>query len=129
MAHPIGRHATVDAADIDAARGTGAARLRRIAGTAGVNDIDGTTGNDTIFGLGGNDLLEGKAGQNTLYGGASADTFYFNADAGKDTIADFNINEPSHDKIALPDNYFGSAMTSFRPPRRLDRYRNFLREQ
>jgi Ca2+-binding RTX toxin-like protein len=69
--------------------------------SAGVTDY-APGGNKTLTGGSGNDFLIG--GKNdTLVGGAGNDTFVFNQGFGKETVADFNVNQ---DALAFDHTLF-----------------------
>jgi len=88
-------------------------------GTEAPDDIQGRMGDDTITGLGGDDMLRGGRGRDsldggagsdwlsggrdddTLRGGAGADIFNSFADAGTDTVVDFNAREGDRVEIDL----------------------------
>lgn len=88
-------------------------------GTDAPDDIQGRMGDDTINGLGGDDMLRGGRGRDSLdggagadwlsggrdddilRGGAGADIFNSFADAGTDTIVDFNAGEGDRVEIDL----------------------------
>ncbi len=70
-----------------------------------VPEITGTTGNDVIEGSPGDDFITGLAGDDLLTGGAGNDTFYFAADAGVDTITDFQAGAGADDLIVFEDTF------------------------
>ena len=66
-------------------------------------------GNKTLTGGSGNDFL--IAGKNdTLIGGAGNDTFVFNPSFGKETVADFNVNQ---DQLSFNHALFAQATAAF----------------
>lgn len=71
----------------------------KIAGLSSDDLLRGGTGNDTLIGGQGSDRLVGDAGEDMLMGGRGADLFVIAADAGLDTIADFDLRQ--HDRIEL----------------------------
>lgn len=60
-------------------------------GNLGRDSMDGGAGDDVIDGGWGSDTINGGEGNDILTGGLGADTFIFNANAGEDTITDFNL--------------------------------------
>lgn len=72
-------------------------------GGTGNDLLFGEIGNDTLAGEAGNDLLNGDQGNDTLRGGRGRDLFIIAANAGIDTIADF---EDGTDLIGLVDLTF-----------------------
>ena len=82
-----------------------------INGGAGHDVLLGDSGNDTIDGGSGNDTINGGTGDDTLTGGAGADRFVFNANAGNDTITDFNKTEDTIDLSMLPNALGFSDLT------------------
>jgi hypothetical protein len=69
-------------------------------GNSGADWLEGGIGNDTLragdgnddlFGGDGNDVLGGWNGNDTFTGGGGADTFIMRANAGSDTIKDFEL--------------------------------------
>lgn len=71
-----------------------------IAGT-GKDVILGDEGDDDIYGGGGGDLISGGTGDDTLTGGGGSDIFLFSANAGNDTITDFDVDEDMIDLSLL----------------------------
>lgn len=61
----------------------------RLTGLGGDDVLVGAGGNDTLFGGNDDDRLLGGTGDDTLHGQDGADTFVFRANAGNDTISDF----------------------------------------
>jgi hypothetical protein len=72
-----------------------------IGSSAGVTVYSPST-NKTLTGGSGNDFLIAGP-KDTLAGGTGNDTFVFNANFGKDTVTDFDVN---HDVLALSDTLF-----------------------
>lgn len=60
-----------------------------IVGSLGADSLMGGAGNDSLDGGAGRDTLMGGEGDDVLTGGARADRFVFRAEAGDDTITDF----------------------------------------
>jgi Ca2+-binding RTX toxin-like protein len=73
---------------------TGGGNIRGY-GNSADNILTGNDGNNLLVGREGSDTLEGGLGDDLLYGGSEADSFDFSllADAGSDTIADFDRSE------------------------------------
>ncbi len=71
----------------DIVRGQGGPDL--LLGDAGNDTLVGHQGFDTLRGGAGDDVLIGGMADDSLTGGAGADVFAFGADAGTDTITDF----------------------------------------
>lgn len=67
-------------------------------GGAGNDLLRGGEGNDNLVGDAGNDNLNGGTGNDTLRGGAGIDFFVLAANAGQDTIVDFQLD---NDLMAL----------------------------
>lgn len=65
----------------------------RLDGGVGDDVLQGAAGSDRLFGNTGNDALLGGTGNDVLDGGSGTDLFVFSAQAGRDTIADFNPGE------------------------------------
>jgi len=82
--------------------------------TESATDLAGNTGSSaavTDYAVGGNKTLTGGSGydfliagkNDTLIGGAGNDTFVFNPSFGKETVADFNVNQ---DQLAFDHTLF-----------------------
>ena len=78
----------------------------RLQGRGGDDSLDGSYDNDILKGGEGDDLLDGGAGDDRLRGDAGADIFVFGADAGDDTVTDF---ETGTDLLRLTDQSGGFA--------------------
>ena len=65
----------------------------RLDGDIGDDTLQGAAGADRLTGNTGNDALLGGTGNDVLDGGSGTDLFVFSAQAGRDTIADFNPGE------------------------------------
>ena len=63
----------------------------RIGGKGGDDQLFGEAGNDSLWGDAGDDLLNGGLGNDQLSGGAGSDQFVLAANAGLDTIVDFEV--------------------------------------
>lgn len=90
-------------------------------GNLGYDFISGGNGNDwlyggqqddTIYGGAGNDFLAGDAGNDTLYGGSGTDAFYLFANAGIDSIKDFNRAEGDYVWLEAGTSYSVSQVGS-----------------
>jgi serralysin len=62
-------------------------------GGVGNDTVRGGQGNDTLSGGAGNDYVSGDRGDDSMVGGAGADLFHTSADAGIDSVFDFNAAE------------------------------------
>lgn len=62
-------------------------------GGSGNDTVRGGQGNDTLAGGAGNDFISGDRGSDSMVGGAGADLFHTSADAGIDSVFDFNAAE------------------------------------
>ncbi|MDL2353822.1 MAG: hypothetical protein QFF03_01045, partial [Pseudomonadota bacterium] len=81
----------------------------RLDGGIGDDILQGNAGADRLFGNTGNDALLGGTGDDVLDGGSGTDLFVFSAQAGRDTIADFN---PGEDIIVTGFSETGSLPNS-----------------
>ncbi|MEM9009043.1 MAG: hypothetical protein AAGE59_36735, partial [Cyanobacteria bacterium P01_F01_bin.86] len=91
----------------------GGAGHDRLGGKAGDDVLYGESGDDQMWGDDGDDILWGGAGNNTLMGddfsgGSGHDTFVLTAEAGVDTILDFEIGV---DVIGLAGDLTFEALT------------------
>ncbi|MEO1470931.1 MAG: spondin domain-containing protein, partial [Pseudomonadota bacterium] len=90
--------AMIDPVEGDFTRNAGNEQLLEIV-------IDLVAGSDdTLIGGAGEDILDGGRGDDRLEGGTGADTFVFEADAGFDTVTDF---EADADILDLSADVFG----------------------
>ncbi|MBL8555059.1 MAG: M10 family metallopeptidase C-terminal domain-containing protein [Phenylobacterium sp.] len=64
-----------------------------VEGGAGADTVRGGQGDDTLSGGSGNDYVSGDRGNDSMVGGAGADLFHTSADAGIDSVFDFNAAE------------------------------------
>ncbi|WP_107496286.1 calcium-binding protein [Thalassobius sp. I31.1] len=64
-----------------------------LSGYGNRDNLYGLDGNDTLNGKGGDDVLIGGLGNDTLTGGAGDDFFVLDANAGTDTITDYNVSD------------------------------------
>ena len=84
--------AEVDSGSNDTIYGEDGNDLIAVAG-GDANLLDGGADNDTIFGAAGTDTLVGGTGDDYLFGGGGDDVYVFADGAGRDTIADFDLND------------------------------------
>ncbi len=94
----------------NAYQGTNAADLFNADVASQQRSFHGLAGNDTLNGTTNDEHFYGGAGDDTLTGGGGNDVFhYLYANAGNDTIADFDVN---NDKVALSHLLLGYAVNA-----------------
>ncbi|MEL6554479.1 MAG: SdrD B-like domain-containing protein [Cyanobacteria bacterium J06621_11] len=77
----------------------------RLMGGNDNDQLNGGVGDDILIGGNGQDRLAGEQGNDILVGGNNSDIFILSANAGTDTIQDFQINS---DRIGLSGLSFGA---------------------